>query len=238
MVNLGMPKTPTENHRSVAEVLAELEAKGSETTRKIYAKQKAGDKILGVKMGDIRAVAKALKKQHALGLELWESGWYEARVLATLVLDPKQLTEADCLRLAESCESPAIIDKLTDNVLVETMAADALRVRWLDSTDPMLGRAGWNLMTSLVERDKAGTLDYDALMAKIEAELPEAPRPKKEAMNQCLVMVGVYHPAYTDKAIAAGERLGRWDDRPIPKGCYSSYPPEWIPAAIALRKRR
>jgi hypothetical protein len=51
-------------------------------------------------------------------------------------------------------------------------------------------------------------------------------------------MIGVYHEAFRAQALAAGERLGRWDDRPVPKGCYSSYPPEWIPAAIALRERR
>lgn len=225
------------NVPSVTEILADLVAKGSETTRKIYVKQGAGAQIMGVKMGDLRALAKPLKKQHALALELWETGWFEARVLATLLLDPKLLSEAECIRLAESCESSAILDKLTDYVLVESTLAEALRDRWLDSDDPLLGRAGWNLMIAAVQADKQGGPDLEALMAKIEAELPAAPLPKKEAMNQCLVMIGVYHAAYTDQAIKVGERLGRWDDRPVPKGCYSSYPPEWIPAAIRLRKR-
>lgn len=225
------------NVPSVADILADLEARGAEATRKIYAKQQAGAKLFGVKMGDLRVLAKGLKKQHTLGLELWDSGWFEARVLATMVLEPKQLTEAECVRLAESCESSAILDKLTDYVLAESKLADALRAMWLDSDDALLGRAGWNLMTAAVQADKKGALDLDALMAKIEAELPAAPRPKKEAMNMCLVMIGVSHESYTDKAIQAGERLGRWDDRPVPKGCTSSYPPEWIPAAIRLRRR-
>lgn len=233
-----MPKSVKVEVPSVAEILADLEARGLEAFRKVYRKQGVGDKVFGVKMGDLRAIAKPLKKQHDLGLALWDSGWYEARVLATLLLDPRRVSEADGIRLMESCDSAAILDKLTGNVLAESPDAAALRERWLDAPDPLLGRAGWNLMTEAVERDKQGELDLDALMATIERELPEAPRPKKEAMNMCLVMIGVYHPAYTDKAIAAGERLGRWDDRPIPKGCTSSYPPEWIPAAIALRKRR
>jgi 3-methyladenine DNA glycosylase AlkD len=222
---------------SVAEILADLEAKGSASLRKTYAKQGAGEKVFGVKMGDLRALAKGLKKQHALGLALWDSGWFEARVLATLLLDPKQLTEGECVRLTESCDSSPILDKLTDNVLEETKLSEALCARWIDSTEPLLGRAGWNLMTAAVQKDKKGALDLDALLAKIEAELPATPRPKKEAMNMCLVMIGVYHASHTGKAIEAGERLGRWDDRPVPKGCTASYPPEWIPAAIALRKR-
>lgn len=233
-----MAKTTTVDVLGVVEILADLEAMGSEAFRKVYAKQGVGDKVFGVKMGDLRNLAKKLKKQHALGLALWDSGWFEARVLAAMLLDPGLLGEEECVRLAESCTSPPIIDKLTGEVLEASQLAGALRARWLDSADPLLGRAGWNLMTAAVQQDKNGVLDLDALLAKIEAELPEAPRPKKESMNKCLVMVGVYHASHTEKAIAAGERLGRWDDRPVPKGCTSSYPPEWIPAAIALRKRR
>ena len=102
---------------SPAEILADLENRGTEATRKAYAKQGAGNRLFGVKMGDLRALAKPLKKQHALGLALWDSGWFEARVLATMLLDPKQLTEAECIRLAESCDASPVVDKLTGNVL-------------------------------------------------------------------------------------------------------------------------
>lgn len=235
MVNSGMPKSANIEVPTVSEVMAELESKASEAVRKVYAKQAAGSTLLGVKMGDLRTMAGKLKKQHALALALWETGLFEARIMATMMMDPKLMTEAECVRLAESCDSSMVVDKLTTNALEHTKVAPVLRERWLDSADPLLGRAGWNLMTTAVEKDKKGEFDFDALLAKIEAELPAAPRPKKEAMNMCLCMVGVYHEAYMDKALAAGERLGRWDDRPVSKGCTSSYPPEWIPAAIRLR---
>lgn len=233
-----MPNATTREVPSTAAILAELEAKGSEGVRKIYRKQGVGDRVFGVMMGDLRAIAKKLKKQHALGLELWDSGWFDAQVLATLIMDPRLLSEEACVRMAESCEVVAILDKLTDNVLAASPLAERLRSRWLDSPDALRARAGWYLMTAAVKQDTQGHMDLEALMTKIERELPEAPRAKKEAMNMCLVMIGVYHAALTDLAIAAGVRLGRWDDRKIPRGCTSSYPPEWIPAAIALRTRR
>jgi hypothetical protein len=58
----------------------------------------------------------------------------------------------------------------------------------------------------------------------------------KEGINYCLVWIGLHLPVHTGEAIAIAERLGRWDPRPIPKGCTSSYAPEWIAAALALRK--
>ena len=73
-------------------------------------------------------------------------------------------------------------------------------------------------------------------LARIERELPPAPHRVKEGINFCLVWIGIHLPAYTAEAIAIGERLGRWDPRPIPKGCTSSYAPEWIAASLALRR--
>ena len=49
----------------------------------------------GVSMPNIRAVAKTCGVDHALALELWETGIHEARILATLVADPETLNEAE-----------------------------------------------------------------------------------------------------------------------------------------------
>jgi hypothetical protein len=55
-------------------------------------------------------------------------------------------------------------------------------------------------------------------------------------MNRCLVEIGCRFPAFTQKCIALGERLGRFDDRPVPKGRTAPYAPEWI-AAVLKRKK-
>ena len=79
-------------------------------------------------------------------------------------------------------------------------------------------------------------LDFDAILKQIEAEILPAPYRKQEAMNCCLVEIGIQLPRYTQKCIALGERLGRFDPRPIPKGCVSTYAPEWIAAALKRKK--
>jgi 3-methyladenine DNA glycosylase AlkD len=233
-----MKKAATVAVPTAKEILATLEPKGTESRRKSYVKQGVKGPVLGVMMGELRALAKSLKTRHDLAMSLWDTGVFEGQVLATMLFDLKQLTEAEAVRLAESAGSAPIIDELTGKTLEDSAFALALRTRWIDSPDTLLSRAGWNLMTTEVQRDKTGVLDLDALMAKIEAELPAADRAKKEAMNMCLLMIGVHHESYTEKAVATGERLGRWDDRPVPKGCTSSYPPEAIPAMISLRNLR
>jgi len=45
------------------------------------------------KLGDLRKMAKAIKKDHELAMELWSTGQYLARQLAILIMDKKFLTQ-------------------------------------------------------------------------------------------------------------------------------------------------
>ncbi|WP_217452077.1 DNA alkylation repair protein [Mucilaginibacter humi] len=49
----------------------------------------ANEKALGVKIPEVRALSKLIKKDHELAQQLWDTGIHEARILATLIADPK-----------------------------------------------------------------------------------------------------------------------------------------------------
>ena len=158
-------------------------------------------------------------------------------MLATMVMVPERLSVRDIERLAKPLTYYKLMDELVFNVVVKSAHVDALRVRRIDSPEEMLGRAGWNLLTDkIMKRDSTG-LDLDAILKTIEAEILSAPKRKQHAMNHCLVEIGVHFPEFTQKCIAVGERLGRFDQTPVPKGCVSSYTPEWIAAALERRQR-
>src|SRR3954469_25919675 len=84
---------------TVNEILAQLESLGNGARRAHNTKAGAPDNQFGVKLGDIRAVAKTIKSDHALALKLWDSGNVEAQLLATLVIKPGSLSadELDAL---------------------------------------------------------------------------------------------------------------------------------------------
>ena len=185
--------------------------------------------------GRFRALAQSLGTHHALGLELWDTGNHEARILACMVLDPGALTEKESRALLEPLSNLTLVDELVGRVLADAPVAEALQIRWMEGREELPRRAGWKLLASRIARGLAKDLDVKATLARIERELPAAPYRVQEGINQCLVWIGLHLPAYTGEAIALGERLGRWDPRPIPKGCTSSYAPEWIAAALALR---
>lgn len=76
-------------------VCAQLEALGSEGARRIFGSQGAGENQYGVPLGKLRALAKKVKVHHPLALELWATGNIDARLLATLIMAPGQLSRKE-----------------------------------------------------------------------------------------------------------------------------------------------
>ena len=68
---------------TVKDLLAQFKSLGDDARRKHNTKAGAPDNQFGVKHGDIRAIAKKIKTDHALALKLWDTGNVEAQLLAT-----------------------------------------------------------------------------------------------------------------------------------------------------------
>ena len=82
------------------EVMAALGAAGTEQTRKTYLRHGASEPLFGVKFGDLRPLAKKIGTDHALAEALWRSGNTDARLLACMVADPEQVSEAELRKLS------------------------------------------------------------------------------------------------------------------------------------------
>lgn len=65
---------------NLAETLNELEALGNEKMRARNKNNGAGDNQYGVLLGNIRKVAKKIKSDHELALQLWETENIDARL--------------------------------------------------------------------------------------------------------------------------------------------------------------
>ena len=68
------------------------------------------DKAIGVPMARIQAVAKALGRDHALAAALWETGVYEARMVACMIDDPAAVTPEQMDRWRADFDNWAIVD--------------------------------------------------------------------------------------------------------------------------------
>jgi 3-methyladenine DNA glycosylase AlkD len=214
------------------ETLSALEQHGDPRVRALNARNGAPENQYGVKMGDIRAIAKSIKTDHDLGLELWASGNAEAMLLATLILKPKQLSPEDLERMASAVTYAQLADWLMTNVIKQHPRKEALRQRWLASSHPWLARAGWSLTAERIVKNPDG-LDLGALLDRIEREMAGAPAPAQWTMNFCLAETGIQFAEHRQRALDIGERLGLYRDYPCPKGCTSPFAPIWINAMVA-----
>src|SRR5436305_14121562 len=84
---------------TINEILARLKSLGNDGRRAHNTKAGAPDNQFGVKLGDIRVMAKKINTDHKLALELWETGNVEAQLLATLITRPKSLSAAELDKL-------------------------------------------------------------------------------------------------------------------------------------------
>lgn len=209
------------------EALKQLQALGNEAVRKHNTKYGAGDNQFGVKMGDIRALAKKIKTNPELANSLWETGNVDAQFLATLVMDPKKLSADDLDRLVRSISFVHVADWLNSYVVAKHPNKEKLREKWMKEKHPWAARSGWSLTAERVAKSPDG-LDLSALLDRIEAEMASAPSPTQWTMNNTLAGIGIHHPKLRKRAIAIGEKLGIYRDYPCSKGCTSPFAPIWI----------
>lgn len=212
---------------TLQETLAKLKALGNENVRALNAKRGAHDNQFGVKMGDIRAVAKTIRRDHELALSLWDTGNIEARLLSALIMDPKALSPDEMDKMVRSVRFVQVADWLNSYVIKEHPGKERLREKWMAAGDPWAARAGWSLTSGRVARNPDG-LDIPALLNRIESEMPGAAPEVQWTMNSTLAQIGISFPAFRERAIAIGEKLGIYRDYPVSKGCTSPFAPIWI----------
>lgn len=226
----GAPTLPTphlDDTMTLDDVLAQLEALGNDRMRTQNRRNGAGDNQYGVRMGDIRKVAKKIKTNHELALALWETGNIDARFLATLIIRPAELSAAEMDGMVRSVDFAHLADWLMSYVVKEHPEKEALRQAWMADGDPWAARAGWALTAGRAARSPEG-LDLPALLDRIEAEMGGAAPEVQWTMNSCLAGIGIHHPEHRPRALTIGEALGIYRDYPVSRGCTSPFAPIWI----------
>lgn len=220
------PPAPT-----VTELVAELSALAD--PRILEVNERHGDDH-AVNLTKLRAVAKRVKKNHPLAVELWDTGDSAARLLALLVCRPREFSAAELDAMLRQARTRKVHDWLVGYVVMKGPHAEELRVTWLADADPVVASAGWALTANRVVKTPEG-LDLPGLLDQIEAEMASVHERLQWEMNTTLAQIGIEHPGLRPRALEIGERLGVLREYPTPPNCTSPYAPEWI-AEMVRRK--
>jgi len=211
----------------VKEALATLKSLTNEQTFARNVKLGAGKNQFGVKLGDIRSVANKIKTDHTLALALWKTENVDARLLATLIIQPEKLSARELDELVKSIGFVQEADWFNAYVVKDHPQRESLREKWMNSKNRWAARAGWSLTSGRVVREPEG-LNPAKLLDRIEAEMPKAPPEVQWTMNTTLAQIGIHFPKLRKRAIDIGESLGIYRDYPVSKGCTSPFAPIWI----------
>jgi len=170
------------------DAMQELEALGSEQTRKTWRRHGAAEPMFGVKFGDLAKLQRRIKVNQSLAAELWKTENHDARLLAGMVADANAITEKELIAWAATVKDSSTAESLA-NLASRTPLAAKIREVWL--AGPKLRRAGWSMVGHCakdgVSLDEATSLGY---IKRIEAEIHQAENWTRRTMMYALIGLG------------------------------------------------
>lgn len=186
------------------------------------------------KLGDLRKIAKDIKKDHELAIELWSAGIFFPRLLAILIMDNKRVSQ-DFINGLDSDmqahpldERNQLMDWFMANQLTKDKKTIALIESWENSPSALQRRIFWYYQARLRWTGQTPPANTPELLTKIETNIAKEEPEVQWAMNFAAGWIGVYEKQYRSRCIALGEKTGLYKGEMVSKGCTPNYLPEFI----------
>lgn len=210
----------------------------SKTAYEIYSEVSRNE----TKLGDLRNIAKTIKKDQQLAEELWSTGNFYTRLLAILIFDVKKLDPGFIDPLFNDIdkhkpdERLQLADWLMANQLTKDKKIVALMQSWQNDPSPLKRRIFWYYQgrqrwTGQLTPDNTNEL-LNAIEKNLLNEVPEV----QWAMNFTAKWIGVFDNTYRNRCIALGEKTGLYRDEVVAKNCSPEYLPMFIEQEVKKRK--
>ena len=188
--------------------MEELKGAGTAQNRKIYGRHGASGPIFGVSYAVLNAVAKKIKVNHPLALELFATGNHDARQLAAKVADPQLLTVKVANTWAKDVDCYTTVGSVA-GVIAASRHARSRSDAWRDSPDEWRASTGWSIVGYTAENSNVWTTaELRALLHQIEAEIHARPNRVRHEMNLALINIALRDDSLRREAITAARRIG------------------------------
>jgi 3-methyladenine DNA glycosylase AlkD len=162
----------------------------------------------GIRVPELRAMARRIGRDHRMALALWSSGIHEACLLATMVDEPAAVTERQMESWARDFDSWDVVDGACINLFRLTPYGWAKAVAWSAREEEYVKRAGFALMAALAVHDKgASDAEFEALLPLIEGEAGDRRNLVRKAVSWALRQIGKRNATLNGAAVAAAERI-------------------------------
>ncbi len=162
----------------------------------------------GVSVPKLRTLAQEVGRDHLLALKLWETGLHDARLLATMIDDPKQITIDQMDKWVHDFDSWDIVDGSCGNLFDKTPFAIGKAKEWCKREEEFVKRAGFVLMAELAVHDKQAKdklfLDFLPLIIGGASDKRNF---VKKAVNWALRQIGKRNPRLNRAAVSTALKI-------------------------------
>lgn len=196
---------------TVETIMAQLEAKGSESIKKILLKHGVKEPFFGVKVEDLKLIQKKVKKDYELSKSLYNTGNADAMYLAGLIADEGKMTKKDLSNWVKKAVSNNISEYTVPWIAAESNFGFELALEWIYAKEEFIAAAGWATLCSVVAIMPDDKLDINTLkklMGRVRQNIHKAPNRVRSKMNTFIIAVGSYVAPLTNDAIATAQKIG------------------------------
>jgi 3-methyladenine DNA glycosylase AlkD len=146
---------------------------------------------LGVSIPVIRKIAKEIGSDHSLAQKLWASKIHEARILAAMIDDPKEVTKTQMERWVKDFDSWDVCDQCCSNLFDKTTYAFQMARKWSSRDEEFVKRAAFALIAALAVHDKKSTnAQFQNFLPIIKRESTDERNFVRKATNWALRQIG------------------------------------------------
>ena len=168
----------------------------------------------GVSIPNLRKMAKEIGKDHSLAQQLWDSGIHEARILASMIDDPNQVTKRQMDVWIKDFNSWDVCDQCCMNLFDKTPMAWEKAVEWTKREKEFEKRAGFTLMACLAWHDKESPdKKFLVFLLAIKRKTDDDRNYVKKAVNWALRNIGKRNLSLNKKAIETAKEIQKMNSR-------------------------
>ncbi len=166
------------------------------------------DKTFAVKIPTLRAIAKKIKKDHSLALQLWDCGYRETQIIASMIADPAQVNDELMDRFASFFSYWEICDQFCMNLFEKMPNAYEKALEFSYREPTFEKRTGFVLMARLAVSDKKAVDDkFYPFFNRIIQESCDGRNDVKKAVNWALRQIGKRNVRLREKALETVEAM-------------------------------
>ena len=171
-------------------------------------------KVYGVPKPKLDELAKRIGKNHELGMELWETGIHDARILGVLISEAERVSAKQMDLWVKDFDNWDVCDGSCCHLFVFARPAWKKAFAWTRRKKEFVKRAGFALGAFLAIHDKeAADGIYVKFLKAIEREAWDDRNFVRKAVNWALRNIGKRNVRLNRAAIVGAERIREQDTR-------------------------